>query len=167
MSDDDALRAAFRDVPLKTKRVKTKRANTDRAPNARRQRRADRTRAQALSPLRILIQLLLVPLVTLSLTVSIYVRTSPYERPDALRHLAAMAGCDTAKAMNLAPAFAGGIGYHERNDPDGDGIACPTQAYLLSLAVQNQRAALQQTVPSHPALAPNRRASSGAKFIKP
>ena len=128
----------------------------DRKPS-RREARAARTRAKALSPVRILIQVLLLPLVTLSVTVSIYVRTSPYDRDGALRHLAALSGCDTAAAMGLAPAFEGGIGYHKRNDPDGDGIACEDAKQVVSIPDD----------PAYAAPVAPEQTAGGAKFLRP
>lgn len=146
MSNEESLKLAFR--------------GTEENPAvARRKARAQRTRARALSPVRILIQVLLMPLVTLSLTVSIYIRTSPYERTDALRHLAALAGCDTAQAMGLAPAAKGQIGYHAHNDKNGDGIACESEIQVSALPA----------LPSDPATPapPQMQGITGAKFIKP
>lgn len=145
MSDDTNLRQALRG-PAKL---------------SRRERRAIVTRAKALSPLRILLQVLLVPVVTVALTVSIYIRTSPYERTDALRHLAALAGCDTARSMGLAPAYEGQLGYHARNDKDGDGVACGEAVIVSSV------------LPEIPAMSagavddPGTHRVSGAKFVKP
>ena len=148
MTDIVALKDAFR---------------TDVTPS-RRERRAQATRAQALSPTRILTQVLLVPIVTIAMTVSIYVRTSPYERTDALRHLAAMAGCDTAHSMGLAPAITGAIGYHKRNDADGNGIACETaQRPITAIAARVSPHATQPTE----RLEDGPRIASGAKFIRP
>ncbi|MCG6903597.1 MAG: excalibur calcium-binding domain-containing protein [Rhodobacter sp.] len=145
MENLDALNAAFRSDPRRESGTAAE----------RRARRAHRTRAQALSPLRILTQVLLIPVVTIAMTISIYTRTSPYGRTDALRHLAAMAGCDTAASMGLAPAFRGEIGYHSRNDPDGDGIACAN----ISRA--------PETVMSAPVMEVKPRTARGAKFVTP
>jgi len=153
MSDDDPLKQAFRAPAL-----------------SRRDIRAMRTRAQALSPVRILIQVLLLPVVTLAVTISIYTRTSPYERVDALRHLAAMAGCDTAQAMDLAPAFKGQIGYHARNDPDGDGIACGSVVVAAAQPVMPAFAipsATRADVEPRASGTPATNTITGAKFIKP
>ncbi len=151
MSDTDALKDVFRAT---SKRVE------------RRERRAAKTRAQALSPMRILFRVILIPVTTIALTVSIYLRTSPYERSDAIRHLAAMAGCEATRAVGLAPAFRGGIGYHERNDPDGDGVACgsapgdATQPFFAAPAF-----GAPATPPEAPGVPP--RMFGGAKFVKP
>lgn len=114
MTDSDTLRSAFRDS--------TKPAKSNRA--LRREKRADATRAQALSPVRILTSVLLVPVVTGALTVSIYIRTSPFEREDALRHLIALSGCSAALKFGVPHAARGEPGYHARNDTNHDGIAC-------------------------------------------
>ena len=112
------------------------------------------TRAKALSPVRILLKLLLVPFVTVALTASIYIRTSEYPPEDALRHLLSLAGCRTAATLNLAPAYRGEIGYHEMNDADGDGVAC-----------EGERITVAQ-LPSEPP-APEGRVAGGAKFVRP
>ena len=145
MDETDALRQAFRD--------KAK-------PLSRRQIRAARTRARALSPVRILIQLALVPVVTVALTITIYIRTSPYDPPDALRHLLAMGGCEVAANLNLVPSFRGELGYHDRNDPDQDGVACGTN--------------LAEIAPDQPDILPpvsednaQTPGISGAKFLRP
>lgn len=131
----------------------------------RRAARAARTRAHALSPVRIMTSVLLVPVVTVGVAFSLYVRTSPYERVDAMRHLAALAGCETALSMGLAPALKGQIGYHPRNDPDGDGVACGG----VQAAVVSDLSALPVQLPAQsPTQAPGEvTASSGAKFLRP
>ena len=153
MADLNALNAAFREDP---------KAGRSDGTASRRELRAMRTRAQALSPLRILSQVLLVPVVTIAMTVSIYTRISPYERTDALRHLAALAGCDTAASMGLAPAFEGGLGYHVRNDPDGNGIACESAAFAARPAAPVPPAATRAPVSDERA-----NVRGGAKFIRP
>ncbi|SDC46234.1 Excalibur calcium-binding domain-containing protein [Ruegeria marina] len=65
-----------------------------------------------------------IPVLACITAVGIYIRTSPFEPELSLRHLAALAGCDAAQAMGLAPARSGEPGYHARNDADLDGIAC-------------------------------------------
>ena len=130
---------------------------------SRRQIRAARTRARALSPVRILVQLLLVPVVTVALTVSIYIRTSPYEAPDALRHLLAMGGCDVAAKLNLVPNYRGEVGYHARNDADGDGVACGSA--IASVAPQAP-ARPAELAPVQPVQSVSSRIS-GAKFLRP
>ena len=55
---------------------------------------------------------------------SIFIRTSPFEREDALRHLVAMTGCSAATKVGVAGAARGEPGYHERHDVNRDGIAC-------------------------------------------
>ncbi len=147
MADEDALKQALR---------------TDAKPSNRRERRearAARTRAEALSPVRILARVMFLPVVVAALTLSIYIRTSPYEKTDALRHLAALAGCDTAASMGLAPAFEGGLGYHARNDPDRDGIAC-------GAAAPSRHAGMRPLTPAMPD-APPARMPGGAKFLSP
>ncbi len=110
--DVDVLKTAFRDVPS--------------TAMLRRQERADRTRREALSPVRILLSIVTVPVVTVGLTVSIFAMTSDFERQDAVRHLIAMAGCDVAAKIGMSDMARDDVGYHPRNDPDGDGLACDT-----------------------------------------
>ena len=71
-----------------------------------------------------ILKLMAIPVVALGTAVSVYIRTSPYPPSQALAHLVARAGCPAAAAIGLAGARAGEVGYHARNDPDGDGIAC-------------------------------------------
>lgn len=142
MDGSDDLRAAFR-AP---------------ARSSRRERRALRTRRRALSPVRILLRVAAIPLVAGALTVSIYIRTSPYPPPDALRHLMAMAGCDRAARLGLAPARVGELGYHKRNDPDGDGVACGS---AFAPGVTSRVVAVPAET-GEPA-----RMNGGAKFLRP
>ncbi len=121
---------------------------------ARRHRRADATRRQALSPARILLSVLLVPVVAGGLTVSLFIRTSPFEREDALRHLIAMAGCSAAAKVGVAGAARGEPGYHSRNDTDRDGVACNVTEPGFKTV---DAAAPGMSAPR----------SSGAKFIRP
>ena len=145
MDETDALRQVFRGTNK---------------PLTRREIRAARTRAKAISPARILVQILLVPVVTCALTVTIYIRTSPYEPPDALRHLLAMGGCEVVTKLNLAPTFRGELGYHARNDPDQDGVACGNNLAEVS---PNQTIEVPPTddASSQPL------GISGAKFLRP
>ncbi len=78
----------------------------------RRERRAARVRARGpvFSFRKIVLSLMAIPVITASLTVSIYIRTSPYEPGDALRHLIAKSGCEAAFRVGLAPARRGGDG---------------------------------------------------------
>jgi len=114
-----------------------------------REARAARTRARALSPVRILFQVLLLPVAAAGMTVSIYVAFSPFEREDALRHLASMHGCETAAKLGLANMRAGEVGYHKRIDPDQNGIACE-DAVVASVQA-----------------APAQESTGGAKFVRP
>jgi len=140
MTEMDALRDAMRSKPAATGR----------------DARADRTRAQALSPVRIAIRLALAPVTAVGVAMSIYVAASPYEEQDALRHLIAMTGCDAAEVLGVAPAQAGNLGYHARNDRNGNGISCedPLDAYLVSA----EQTAVQ---------AVERAGALGAKFLRP
>lgn len=94
----------------------------------RRQRRADATRRRALSPWRILFMVLTLPVTVAGIALGIYLRTSEYDRTGAMMHLWALAGCEAARSVGLGPMRKGQLGYHERNDPDGNGIACETGA---------------------------------------
>jgi hypothetical protein len=120
-----------------------------------------------LSPLRILLALMSIPVLATSLTVAIFIRTSPYDAPVALAHLIALGGCDAAASVGMAPAREGGPGYHPRNDPDGDGVACGTAAQQLSPQLQAQAGQAQagQAQPGD-ATAPERM-NAGAKFLRP
>lgn len=94
------------------------------------------------------VKLCAIPLVALSVSVSLYIRTSPYRPTEALLHLVAMAGCPAAAAVGVAGARAGEPGYHARNDPDGDGVACNPEG---------DRAPGRETT----------RQVGGAKFVRP
>ncbi|MBL4768774.1 MAG: excalibur calcium-binding domain-containing protein [Rhodobacteraceae bacterium] len=132
-------------------------------PTSRRQIRAAQLRARTLSPWRIGLKLLSIPVIAVSVAVSIYIRTSPYEPDRALAHLIARANCDTARMVGLAPAYRGGLGYHARNDANGNGVTCE-QGNLLAAAPVVERMKLTKAEP-----APNTtvRMVGGAKFVKP
>ncbi len=121
-----------------------------------RRMRADTVRRRALSPVRIAIMILMLPVTTAAIAVTVYTRTSEFGREEALFHLIAMAGCPVAEAIIPGPFFEGLPGYHRRNDPDGDGIACDPQ--------------LQAAPPQDPQTAqpdPAGRAVGNAKFLRP
>lgn len=103
-----------------------RRALCDLEVPSRRELRAAQTRAQVLAPGRILLSLLTLPFLALAVAASIYIRTSDYDPPQAMLHLVARISCDAALSVGLAPAYRGGLGYHARNDADGDGVACET-----------------------------------------
>lgn len=136
---------------------------------SRRETRAARTRAQALAPGRILMSLLTLPVLAFAVAVSIYIRTSEFDPPDALAHLVARAGCDAARSIGLAPSYRGGLGYHARNDANGDGVACDL-AEVGAGAVDGPIAgSAQEVVFSKPVARPDgaERIVGGAKFVKP
>ena len=76
--------------------------------------------------------------------------------------------------MGLAPAFAGEVGYHKRNDPNGDGIACD-----LGRSVRTSIVAGALKIPEGPGAGPVVEANAikdepaqdtrqiGAKFVRP
>ena len=86
----------------------------------RRQRRADALRRKALSPFRIIVMVLALPLTTGIIAVNIYLRTSDFDRNGAVMHLIALAGCDAMHTLGFGPFRKGYPGYHKRYDPDGD-----------------------------------------------
>lgn len=133
------------------------------------------TRRRALSPVRILTQLVAIPGIALAVGVSIVIRTSDHAPIDALRELVALAGCGAAAAVNLAPAGKGRLGYHARNDRDGDGVACneglamapPPTFHPGTIASMNESGA--RPAPA-PVSAPDNsapRMTGGAKFLRP
>lgn len=126
--------------------------------SARRHQRAEAARRQALSPLRILIMVLLLPLTTALIATGVFLRTSGYERDEAVIHLIALAGCDATQAMGIGPFRAGQPGYHERNDPDGDGVACGYAELELPRAT---------TVQAQDQPKPRERSVGSAKFVRP
>ena len=105
--------------------------------------------------------LLTLPIVAGGVAVSLYVRTSPYEAADALAHLVARGGCDAARSIGLAPAYRGGLGYHARNDADGDGVACESVGFDVGRV---QDVAIS---PPTPQSSSSVRIVGGAKFVKP
>ena len=136
MTETDALKIALRGPPSAAK-------------PSRWERRAARARGPVFSLRRVLLSLLAIPVIATSVAISIYIRTSPYEPPDALRHLIAKSGCEAAFRVGLAPARVGEMGYHARNDLDGDGVACGSGLVAEAAA----------EVPV--------RGVSGAKFLRP
>ncbi|UWR07608.1 MULTISPECIES: excalibur calcium-binding domain-containing protein [Ruegeria] len=129
---------------------------------ARRQRKADALRRHALSPLRILLMVLALPLTTGMIALGVYLRTSDLERTEAVMHLVALAGCDAARSVGLGPMREGQLGYHKRNDPDGDGIACES-----SVRAATRSAVPVQAPASTQSAAPKPRAVGNAKFVRP
>lgn len=130
----------------------------------RRQRRADALRRRALSPLRILFMVLALPLTTGMIAIGVYLRVSEFERHEAVIHLVALAGCDAVGMLGFGPFREGGPGYHKRNDPDGDGVACG------SIGLQQPRnVAMPGNTPSNPQniQTPKQRTVGTAKFLKP
>ena len=96
-----------------------------------------------------------IPFIATSVALSLYVRTSPYQPTEALIHLIAMGGCPAAAYFGLSDMREGELGYHPRNDPDGDGIAC-----TLPNALGRD--------PSGAETDPNvTRKAGGAKFVRP
>lgn len=147
MSQTDDLRRAMRHDP----------------PLSRREIRAAQTRARILSPARILLSLLKLPVVAGSVAVSLYFYTSPFDPPQALAHLVARASCDAAASVNLAPALRGGLGYHARNDADGNGVACEV---VLGTGTSLMQGVTGQTTDLPDQGGFDRRAG-GAKFVRP
>ncbi len=129
-------------------------------PPSKRQRRADATRREALSPVRIILMVLLLPLTVGVVSAGIFLRISDYDRNEAVLHLLAMAGCDTVEALGFGPFREGQAGYHKRNDPDGDGVACG------SVGLQPIQSATPQSTPPSTS-APTQRAVGNAKFVRP
>ncbi len=118
----------------------------------RRSMRAERELAKTFNPVNLLIRIIFLPLTVGAIAFGVYLRTSPYSPAEAALHLVPLAGCEAAKKVGLAPAERGGLGYHPKNDPDGDGVACETG--ILNLTAPSNR-----SVPD--------RSSTGAKFVRP
>lgn len=154
MSQPDDLKFAMRHV----------------AEPSKREIRAARTRAQALSPWRIFKSVLSLPIITIVVATSLYIRTSDYDPPDALAHLVARTGCDAARYIGLAPSFRGELGYHARNDPDGDGVACQGpglgQGRTIESVILDATAPQTDPVPD-PTPGLSNRMVNGAKFVRP
>ncbi|WP_237215804.1 excalibur calcium-binding domain-containing protein [Ruegeria lacuscaerulensis] len=127
-------------------------------PNApARIRRAEALRRRALSPIRILLMILMLPVTTAVIGFSVYLRTSDFEQEEAVLHLIAMAGCPTALKVIPGPYYAGELGYHLRNDPDGNGVACETP----------QQLAVPVTAEAPQLAQPVERSVGSAKFLRP
>ncbi|WP_170414759.1 excalibur calcium-binding domain-containing protein [Ruegeria atlantica] len=126
---------------------------------AARHRRANATRRRALSPVRIILMILMLPATTAAIAVGVFLRTSEFEHQEALLHLIALAGCHAAEALVPGPYRDGEPGYHARNDTNGDGIACGTAV--------PQYAAPKPAAAPQPVEAPQQRQVGTAKFVRP
>lgn len=99
---------------------------------------------------------LMLPVTTIGIAVGVYLRTSEFEREGATIHLIALAGCSAVGSFVRGPFYEGQPGYHLRNDPDGDGVACgPAVPSPVQNAAPNQ------------AEAPSSRTVGNAKFLRP
>jgi len=79
-------------------------------------------------------------------------------------HLVALAGCDAARSVGLGPMRKGELGYHQRNDPDGDGIACQTG----QVAQYSRPKPVQSVLPGpDPSRNQAQRRVGTAKFVRP
>jgi len=102
------------------------------------------------------------PVTVAGIALGVYLRTSEYDRTGAMMHLWALAGCEAAQSVGLGPMRRGQLGYHTRNDPDGDGIACETGPVYRPqgvVPVQSARPAPEQDQA--------RRRVGTAKFVRP
>ncbi len=130
----------------------------------KRQQRAETLRRKALSPWRILLMILALPLSVALISIGVFVRVSAFDREGAVVHLIAMAGCDVAWKMGIGPFYLGGPGYHARYDPDNNGVTCEppgfAEAGLSGQASQSNEAQPQNT-------SPKQRTLGTAKFLKP
>ncbi len=124
--------------------------------SSKRHRRAEATRRQALSPVRILVMVLLLPLTTVVIATGVFLRLSEFERDEAVIHLIALAGCDATQSLGVGPFYEGQAGYHKRNDPDGDGVACGAASVPRASAPQ-----------AHNSPEPQQRSLGTAKFVRP
>ncbi len=144
------------------RRRKPEPENSPNPRSARRRERADALRKHALSPVRILMMVLVLPITTVVIALGVYMRTTSYEPTEAVAHLVALAGCDAARAVGLGPVHMGEPGYHPRNDLDGDGVACGSAP-----AVAQPAPAAQQAPVADSSNAPSQRRVGSAKFIRP
>lgn len=124
--------------------------------------RSERKRVRIFSPVRVIFLLASMPVIAASVALSLYVRTSPYSPQNAMLHLVAMSGCNGAKAVGLAPATKGRVGYHERNDPDGNGVACEPEDAVAEAALAGPMILSNGEQRDSDA-----RIVGGARFIKP
>ncbi|WP_254446006.1 excalibur calcium-binding domain-containing protein [Ruegeria sp. HKCCD7255] len=126
----------------------------------RRHAKAERLRKKALSPLRILLMIVALPLTTAMLVLAIYPRATSFERHEAIIHLVAMAGCDAVAAIGFGHFREGEPGYHKKYDPDGDGVSCPSVFHAqVPLTAEALKPVSTQ--------APAPRSVGSAKFITP
>lgn len=119
--------------------------------------RAAKERARFLSPRRIIFLILSAPVIAGAMAISLYIRTSPHTPQNAMLHLVAMAGCEGAAVVGLAPAAKGRLGYHARNDSDGNGVACEAGDQIAK--------AEQERLPG--GQSGDARVVGGAKFLRP
>ncbi|MFA3920727.1 excalibur calcium-binding domain-containing protein [Ruegeria hyattellae] len=132
----------------------------------RRERRAAATRAKAFSPTRIATLLASLPLLMFSTVLGVYIRTSPYPAEQALQHLVAMAGCEAAAKVGVFEVREGMPGYHLRNDPDGNGVACEART-IAAIPVQSVETVQASRDTSPSADSTDRRQLGNSKFIRP
>jgi hypothetical protein len=150
----------FATNPLYRDGMMFRKSKLDEPLPTKRQRRAEAARRRALSPLRILLMVLCLPLTVALISFNMFVRLSDYGRDEAMVHLIALAGCDASRAIGFGTFYEGYAGYHPRNDPAGDGVACGPDV------------AQRQTAPSPSTTTPretsaSQRSLGNAKFIKP
>ncbi len=105
--------------------------------------------------MRILVMVLALPVTTGMIAISVYLRVSDYDRHEAVVHLVALAGCDAVRSLGAGPFREGEPGYHKRNDPDGDGVACGS---FVQRSGQSAPARIET---------PRQRTVGTAKFLKP
>ncbi len=98
------------------------------------------------------------PLTIGAIAISGYMRVSDFDRQGSVVHLVALAGCDVTDRLGFRSFRRGTPGYHERNDPDGNGIACEGDVIAPVQAAPAE--------PQPPAQ-PKERRVGNAKFIKP
>ncbi|MFN3147970.1 MAG: excalibur calcium-binding domain-containing protein [Paracoccaceae bacterium] len=101
----------------------------------RRIARSERYLDRAYAPMRLLLKVVMTPVMAVAVATSIFISAGPYEREAALGHIVAIAGCEAADAVGLAPSRKGQPGYHRPLDPDGDGRSCQSDDIATAAGV--------------------------------
>ncbi len=121
---------------------------------SKRHLRADATRRRALSPFRIGLMVVALPLTTALIAANIYIRMSEFDRNGAILHLIALSGCEAPAKLGFGPFRKGYAGYHERYDPDRNGVSCEKSGQVRANKSPTSGTATQRAV-------------GNAKFVRP
>lgn len=120
-----------------------------------RDRASGADRRIGLSPARLFMLAMTSPVFIVTMAVIIYFAASPFSISDTARHTVALGGCDSARAVDLAPAREGQPGYHAIHDADKNGVSCEARRTKSQRFVSANRGKNKV------------RMVGGAKFIRP